>query len=118
MTSPTIEWLTRKWSDPITKFFEDIGYSTSWDFDKKNREQWYEIYKNDRLILQISKTVPSIDVLVQDMIRWNNGLDSAEGPDYWIAKGPDTISEYNDLVRSAAKAIGKESELKKIKSPR
>jgi len=113
MSDPSIEWLTRKWSDSVTKFFEELGYSTSWDFDKKSREQWYEIYKNDRLVLQISKTVPSIDVLIQDMIRWNNGLDSVEGPSYWVARGPNTISEYNELVQHAARALGKESELKR-----
>lgn len=47
----------------FAKFFKNLGYEYSWDYDRKGH--WHELYKDGKLILQV-EMVP-LKQIVDDM---------------------------------------------------
>lgn len=46
----------------VTKYFKSLGYDISWDFNRRDREEWYEILLDDKLVAQIDTGVPLADI--------------------------------------------------------
>lgn len=66
-------------NDEITRFFESLGYGTSWDFERKSGARWYEVLKDDVLVAQIDMHAPLAD-LIEDMSAWHEGKPSPDRP--------------------------------------
>ncbi len=48
----------------VAKYFQNLGYQYSWDFDKTLR--WHEIFKDNSMVLQVEMGIP-LDIIIKDM---------------------------------------------------
>lgn len=80
----------------LVKYFEDLGYTVSWDFNGISGEHWFEIYKDNELIVQIDSGVP-IEAIRNDLIRLYEGLEMNSNYNYKIT-GPDS-EEFFELQK-------------------
>jgi hypothetical protein len=42
-----------KINDDVATYFRDLGFTVTWDFDKRTGLHWYEIYEDNKLLAQI-----------------------------------------------------------------
>jgi hypothetical protein len=42
-----------KIGDEVATYFRSLGFFVTWDFDQHTRLHWYEIYEDDKLLVQI-----------------------------------------------------------------
>lgn len=42
-----------KETNPLVKYFEAKKWKYSWDFDKKTKVYWYDVYSEDKIVLQV-----------------------------------------------------------------
>lgn len=68
----------------VREFFEKLGYSVTFDYSRRLRESWWELYDDDeKLVCQIDQFVP-LDVIVQDFIQFHLDKDPDSNVDYKI----------------------------------
>ncbi|MBU2249623.1 MAG: hypothetical protein KKD77_22945 [Gammaproteobacteria bacterium] len=85
----------------VTVYFEDLGYKTSWDFNKSTGKRWYEIFDGERLVAQIDMGIP-LFIIVMDMIAWSRGEQAIEqGFDYELRQGHGC--QFDQLLSAVAK---------------
>lgn len=78
------------------EFFEKLGYTVSHDY--YGGEKWREIYKNNKLILQVNWNVP-LDILLEDLKQIKSGKDTWESryPEDYVINAEDT-PEWNEFL--------------------
>ena len=71
-------------------YFKKLGCEVSWDCSRRSGEEWYEIYKDGDLLLQVDMGVP-LKYIISDFIALHTGEPSTMNfvSDYKIT-GPET----------------------------
>jgi hypothetical protein len=72
----------------FAKYFKNLGYDYSWDFDRQYR--WHELYKDRKLVLQV-EMVP-LEKIIRDMVIIEEIV-----VDYFIAGHPENKHLYDEL---------------------
>lgn len=72
----------------VAKYFKNLGYDYSWDFDKELH--WHELYKDGKLIMQV-EMVPLKDIIRDMCVVKDIQLD------YWAAGSKDTYPLYIEM---------------------
>lgn len=88
-------------TDPLVVYFKSKGLTVDWDFNKRDGSQWYELFWNDKMYLQVGK-----EATVEGFIEWLNA-DPSFTAKFFLASGlPDKeFNEFLKLFKSDIKCV-------------
>jgi hypothetical protein len=85
-----------KINDDVAAYFRSLGFTVTWDFDKRTGLHWYEIYEDDKLLAQIDFGAPLADI--QEDLPLLVADKPGTSKSTWEVRGP-----IDDLRRLVAK---------------
>lgn len=59
-----------KFTNPLAIYFENKNWEYSWDFDKKRKVYWYNVYSEDTIVVQIefNETVKELIEGIKELV--------------------------------------------------
>jgi hypothetical protein len=95
---------TKKPKEYVRAYFERLGYEVDLDFNLALDQEWWQIMRDGKLIVQIDKGVP-LDDIVMDICQFHQGKLGISKSDYEL-RGPDSpeMTElfkkvYDDIIK-------------------
>ena len=74
---------TEEVRDEVSDYFRGLGFRVTWDYDKRDKLHWYEIYDETKMLVQIDFGVP-LNCLLEDWPYFSEGRDGTSSHDYGV----------------------------------
>jgi hypothetical protein len=87
-------------NDDFARFFRSLGYTVTWDFDRRSSEQWYELLDGEHLVCQVDRGVPLAHFL-EDLPAILEGRRGTSESNYTVRCPPSEAWRMRELARRA-----------------
>jgi hypothetical protein len=86
--------------DDFARFFRSLGYTVTWDFDRRRTEYWYEILDGEHMVCQVDYGVPLAHFL-EDLPALAEDRRGTSASNYTVSCSPSEASRMRELARRA-----------------